>query len=86
MNFLITYDLHKPVQNYQRLTDALKKMGSVHAMESVWLVKSNTNSGAICRYLTQFIDNDDALFVCIIPVPGWDSVRLPQAAVSLLRS
>ena len=81
-NYLVTYDLKKPGQNYQRLYDAIWKYRNIHPLESVWFIKSNDPATAISMNLQGFIDKDgsDLLFVCQIPTnfgwwlhqPAWD--------------
>lgn len=62
--YLITYDLNKPGQDYQKLFDAIKKLGIWwHCLDSNWIVKSNQTSVQICDYLKSFIDSNDKLLV-----------------------
>ncbi|WP_228236841.1 hypothetical protein [Allomuricauda sp. M10] len=62
--FLITYDLHAPIQNYQPLIDEIKKIGTWwHCLESVWIIKSNYTCAQLRDILLNYIDNDDELLV-----------------------
>lgn len=64
--YLITYDLNKPGQNYPKLYDVIKELGSYwcHPLESVWLVKSNLTVDEISNKILSVIDKtNDYLFV-----------------------
>lgn len=63
--YLITYDLDKPGQNYERLWNAIKKAFPTwfHALESVWIVESALKAEQIRDHLRAFIDSNDKLLV-----------------------
>lgn len=62
-SFIVTYDLRKQGRNYQALYDRLKEWKAVSLLESVFLIKWDTNSTAIRDDLKAHIDGNDALFV-----------------------
>jgi hypothetical protein len=84
MNYLITYDLNKPGQNYNELYAAIEKYPNCHPLKSVWFVKSNANATTIYDDLKQHIDKNDTLFVCEITTNrnGW----LLQSAHTFLKN
>lgn len=61
--FLVTYDLRQPGRNYQALYDALEAYPCCRGLESVWFIKSNSNSSDIRDRLKAYIDSNDRLFV-----------------------
>jgi len=62
--FLITYDLHKPGQDYKDLHEAIKAVGTWwHCLDSNWIVKSTATAEQIRNTLTPHIDANDALLV-----------------------
>ena len=63
-SYLITYDLCKPGQNYEKLYEAIKKHGKwCHCLESIWIVKSQNSAAAIRDALLSYIDNNDKILV-----------------------
>lgn len=61
--YIITYDLRFQ-RNYESLWDAIKtynKWGKI--TESTWAILTEQSATEIRNYLTQFMDNDDRLFV-----------------------
>jgi len=59
---LVSYDLHKPVKDYEKLHVAIKNLGNWwHYLESVWLIETNSSASDIGKHLIQFIDKDDRL-------------------------
>lgn len=63
--YSITYDLSNPGRDYDTLSNAIKKYGSWwHQTGSVWLIfANNTSTAAIRDYLSQFMDQNDKLFI-----------------------
>jgi hypothetical protein len=63
-SYLITYDLMKPGQNYEKLYEAIKNVGPwCHLLESNWVVKSDLTAAQIRDKITPHIDKSDKLFV-----------------------
>ncbi len=62
-NFIITYDLNQSGQNYTDLINKIKTFSNVHAMQSVWFIKSNQGASDIFNQLKVYIDDNDYLFV-----------------------
>lgn len=64
-SFIISYDLSKPIADYENLTEELKKFsGWCHLHKSVWLVTTTANSEQVYDKLSKHLDKDDKLFVC----------------------
>ena len=64
MVYLISYDLHKPVQNYENLYTRLKKFnGYLHPLESTWFVNTNLSAKEIYNHLSPTIDSNDKIFI-----------------------
>lgn len=62
--YLIGYDLIKQGQDYDSLTEEIKKIGSWwHCLGSTWIVKTNLSSSQVIDRLTPKIDNNDKLLV-----------------------
>lgn len=79
MILLITYDLHRPVQNYPELHEKIKKIGTWwHYLESTWLVDTSLTPQQAWEQIASQVDKDDSVFVVRIMSDhsGW----LPQKA------
>ena len=64
MVYLISYDLHKPVQNYDELYTKLKGFSNyLHPLESTWLVNTNWSAKQIFQHLSPALDSDDKIFI-----------------------
>lgn len=62
---LISYDLHKPGQEYTNLINAIKEYGTwCHLHDSVWLVSTSKTSEQVFYSLNPHIDSNDSLYVC----------------------
>jgi len=62
--YLITYDLINPNRDYQTLYEGIKSLGNwAHVLESVWIVKSDSDAVTIRDFLRKSIDGNDKLFV-----------------------
>jgi hypothetical protein len=75
MQYLVTYDLNKPLQNYTRLYSAIKALGSwIHALQNVWFVDTTYNAGQIRDSLKNVVDGNDKIFVT--KTSGWASYNM----------
>ncbi len=86
---MISYDLHKPGQNYDNLIDAIKSYnGYCKINESDWLISTADSCSNIRDFLKKFIDTNDTLFVAeLSSKPGWwASYNLRKGAVDWLNS
>ena len=85
MVYLITYDLHRPGQNYSELFEAIKGLGEWwHHLESTWLVDTAMDAQAVAERLRARMDQNDNLLVIKVSRPwgGW----LPKEAWAWLES
>lgn len=63
--FVISYDLSKPIADYENLTEETEKFsGWCHLHKSVWLVTTAATSEQVYDKLSRHLDRDDKLFVC----------------------
>lgn len=63
-NLHISYDLHVPGQNYEKVADAIKSLGSwakVH--QSFWYVKSTKTATEACEVVWASMDANDSVYV-----------------------
>lgn len=62
---LISYDLHSPGQDYERVAEAIKSLGSKCAriQYSLWYVKSTLTSKEAADRVWRYMDNNDSLIV-----------------------
>ena len=73
-DYLVTYDLNRPGQNYPQLYSAIQSVPHCHALESVWFVQHQGGATKIRDWLVQYIDHNDRLFV--VRIDEWASRRL----------
>ena len=87
MILLISYDLHKPKQEYAELYEKIKNIGSTwwHYLDSVWLVDTNLSPQDVWESLTPAIDKDDYVFVTRVSADPGYSGWLPQKAWDWLK-
>lgn len=63
-NLFVSYDLHRPGQDYERLFAAIHRLGiATRVLYSVWYVNSPHDVDQARSYLAQFIDRNDSLIV-----------------------
>lgn len=83
-HYVISYDLHNQ-RTYQPVWNLLNRWGAVRLLESLWVVTSEAQAGALRDALVQVIDNDDSVAVIeLTPGAHWASVRAQQAGVDWL--
>lgn len=64
MNYLITYDLDAPGQDYTDVIAALQNLGAERIQMSVWLLRDSQYSPVqIVDHLALFVDGNDRLLV-----------------------
>lgn len=84
MKFIVTYDLNKVGQDYDKLITAIKKLPNYRFLKSAWFIKSTSSAEEISTYLRQYIDDNDRLLVAELNQNrrGW----LDQAAWDFINS
>ena len=61
--YLISYDLDKPGQNYERLIARMKQLGAFHVLLSQWALATTWTAIQLRDDLMQYIDSNDRLLV-----------------------
>lgn len=87
MIYLITYDLHKPGQDYEYLYETIKNSSTgdwSHHLESTWIIKSNLSVNQVAENIKSAIDENDSFLVIevINNKQGW----LPEEAWTYLNN
>ncbi len=68
---IVSYDLDKPGQNYQRLISLIKAYGSWAQLGgSAYLISATATPQQVRDYLMQALDSSDKLFVGVAPAPS----------------
>lgn len=81
---LVTYDLHKPTKDYERLFEALRSYPSwAHPLDSVWFLDTNQDTSAVRNHLQNYIDADDSLIVT--GISGWATSNVSKKATDWLK-
>lgn len=62
-NLFISYDLHAPHKNYERVIAKIKSLGGVPVLKSMWYVRSHQTCEAIAKEVWASMDADDSLVV-----------------------
>lgn len=84
--YAVTYDLHKPTKDYEKLIEQLKLIQPcIHPFESFWIIDSNKKTNEIRDQLENYIDNNDSILV-IRMYKNWSSFNLSQNNVDWLKS
>jgi shikimate 5-dehydrogenase len=79
--YLISYDLDKPGQNYEKLIARLKEIGAVKALYSEWIIRNTVSAKDIRDDLNRFIDgNDMLLVVALTGEAAWTSLMISDQA------
>jgi hypothetical protein len=75
--YLISYDLDKPGQDYNRLIGELDRLGALRILYSEWILRSTSNAANIRDHLRAFIDgNDMLLVVALTGEAAWTSLMV----------
>lgn len=61
--YLITYDLRKPGQNYDKVWEYIKKHRYAHLGGSAWLIDSNQDATSIRNDINRIADSNDIYYV-----------------------
>lgn len=84
--YAITYDLHKPNQDYETLHDTIKSLGVYSKrFDSFWILDTSLSAAEIRDKIKKVIDSNDVLLVIEVR-KHWASFNLPQGAVDWLKS
>lgn len=86
---MISYDLHKPGQDYNELISAIENYKAYTKInKSDWLIYTTDSCTQIRDNLKKYIDSNDTLFVVELSEnPGWwASFNLREGAVKWLKA
>ena len=61
--YLISYDLDKPGQNYDKLIARLKQHGAVRVLLSQWVLTTTWTAVQLCDDLRAYTDSNDRILV-----------------------
>ncbi len=63
-NIFVSYDLHQPVRNYERVIAAIKECGAwAHVQKSFFYVRTQMTTQQVFEYVCAHVDVDDSLIV-----------------------
>lgn len=66
-NLIISYDLHQPDRDYEKLIGAIKELSSnnrwAEIQKSVWFIKSDLSPSQAVDKLKLALDGNDSLFI-----------------------
>ncbi|WPZ13629.1 CRISPR-associated endonuclease Cas2 [Nitratireductor rhodophyticola] len=61
-SYLLTYDLNKE-KDYGKLFAELERLGGHRTLYSVWLVAVDNTARELREHLTDYIDDDDSMWI-----------------------
>ena len=72
MRYVISYDLLKPGQQYEKLWAELERLKAKRVLESQWVMRlSNTSAAKLRNHFKKFVDENDRLLVVGIDDSDW---------------
>lgn len=84
--YSITYDLVKN-RDYERLYKAIINLSNnayTKPTESQWIVQSDKTAQQIVRFLMDYVDDDDIVFVIQVHQNSWSSLNMNETAANWL--
>lgn len=66
MNYLISYDLNSPGQNYEKVCNAITQASTgvwCRPLESVYVIQSNMTAETIYNRISRYLDRNDRLLI-----------------------
>lgn len=83
---LIGYDLDKPGQNYEKLSERIKGLGAWwHNLDSTWFVKTNKTAVQVRDHLQGVLDENDKLLVVAVTGDAWAGTGFKDSAYKWLK-
>ena len=77
VRYLVSYDLNKPGQAYERLWQELQTAGAKRVLDSQWVVRvTNMDAAGLRDYFWRFMDQNDRLLVVNIDSSNWAGTNL----------
>lgn len=86
MVYLISYQLHRPGQDYPDLYGAIKKISGTwwHHTTSAWVVETTLTAKQVFETLVPFVDKNDDLIVFRLQEEWWGRLA-EQESVAWLK-
>ncbi|MBN7499033.1 hypothetical protein [Mycobacteroides abscessus] len=84
--YLVTYDLSKPGQHYEKVKKFLESFRSTHALQSVWFVQTSMSARALAEKLLECVDSNDSFVVTPVAVGGTCSFGLLGSTLDWLNN
>jgi hypothetical protein len=85
MQYVLSYDLHKPHRSYDSLYRLLAGWGAVRLSTSLWAANLKGPAEVVRDLMLAHLDNDDSVAVVEIkPGSDWATMRVPPAACAWL--
>lgn len=83
--YAVTYDLHKPGQDYEKLHEQLRSYRNYSKrFESFWLIDASQSASEIRDDLKKVVDENDTVFVVEVK-KHWAGLNLADGMVNWLR-
>jgi hypothetical protein len=66
ITYLISYDLHKPLQNQDQLTGALRSKGARRILNVSWSLRTSSSAEQVRSWVMQFLSEKDRVIICAV--------------------
>lgn len=86
--YLISYDLIKPVQNYERVIAHIKRDYPLWAkpQKSLWLIKTGLSVSAVRDNIRNHVDSDDNVLVLDITNDNWATYNISSEVTQWMQN
>ena len=75
--FLVSYDLDKPGQNYEKLSARLKEWRAIRILYSEWVLRASISAADLRDDLQRYVDANDMLLVVVLTgEAAWTSLMI----------
>jgi len=72
--YMISYDLHAPTNNREKVEDAIKSLGNwCKYVSTTFLVSTTKDIDSVQSTVTTSLDSNDRMIICKVekPIKGW---------------
>ena len=66
VTYLISYELHKPSQDHDELTGALRSKGARRILSSSWSLTTPSSAEQVRSWVMQFLSEKDRVIICAV--------------------
>ncbi|MGC4097873.1 MAG: hypothetical protein QM706_12220 [Nitrospira sp.] len=66
VTYLISYDLEKPSQNNDELTQSLRSKGARRILYSSWSLTTSSSAEQVRSWIMQFLREKDRVVICAV--------------------